>query len=209
MDNNIEKIWKEGFTKNENLDVPILINFYNQKSKHLITRIKNTMYSNNKGTIVVAFTLLVVYIIFGQILTGCIIFAVCTVAYFIGKKQLISVEQVDFGTNSYEYLKNFYSWWQSNVSKYSRVLKYLLPLIVLMIILLELFNLSLRHPIRFNQIINDSVAIYIGLGFITFVILIWVFSVPFYKKILDLIYGKEINKLRELINDMEELRASE
>ena len=206
MDNSIENIWKEGFSTNKNLNVPELVDFYNRKSEHVIIRIKNTMYNNHKSTILFAFILLVTNMMFGQVLIGCIILVVYTITYIYGKKQLESMEQIDFGTSSYEYLKNFDLWWNNTVSRYSRVVIYMFPLLIFITILLEIFSLSINEPVRLQQIISDPVAIYIGFGFVVLVTLSRVFSTIIYKKVLNLTYGKELNKLKNLIHDMEELR---
>ena len=60
MGKSIETIWKEGFLKNDALLAPKLNNLYNQKSKHLIEKIKKVSKIDNLSIIPVALIFVII-----------------------------------------------------------------------------------------------------------------------------------------------------
>lgn len=208
MKKSIEEVWKEGFINHDEELIPKFVNLYNRKSIHLISRLKSTMKSSNQTSVLIAIMLFTAYMFYGRTLLGVVVLLASGIAFHAGRKQLASLEKIDFGNNAYEYLKTFEAWWKSTVFEYSRLIKYALPTFILLTMLIEVYLLYRNQPVRFRQIMNDEVSILIGIGAIALILISWLVSTHVYKKVINTIYGHELMKLRQMIAEMEELRSS-
>lgn len=106
MNKSIEDIWKEGFS-NENLTVPKITAFYNQKSISTVERI----IIQFKREVLFLIPLAICLFLFNlwldnnnAIFWGIISATPCLIWFYLGKKQLKSIVNIDYKTNSYQYL---------------------------------------------------------------------------------------------------------
>ena len=63
MEKTIEKIWKEGFLKEDELAAPRINNLYGRKSKHIVDNLMSTVKKNILGIFAGALILLTVSVI--------------------------------------------------------------------------------------------------------------------------------------------------
>tara|TARA_B100000575_G_C23103718_1_gene636916 strand:+ start:1081 stop:1707 length:627 start_codon:yes stop_codon:yes gene_type:complete len=106
MEKSIEKIWENGFL-NEDLITPKIKSLYNQKSISLVESIINKF----KKKVLILIPLGILFFIFNIILDndnaifwGIISAAPCFGWFLLGKKQLKAIKEIDYKSNSYDYL---------------------------------------------------------------------------------------------------------
>jgi hypothetical protein len=106
MEKSIEQIWKNGFL-NEDLLIPKVKSLYNQKSISIVENIINKF----KKQIFLLIPLGILVFIFNIILDnenaifwGSISAIPCFIWFLIGKNQVKSIKEIDYKSNSYDYL---------------------------------------------------------------------------------------------------------
>ena len=106
MNKPIENIWKEGFTKND-LIIPKIVNFYNKKSISLVEKVINTF----KKEVAFLIPLGVCFFLFNIWLDnenahfwGLISASPCIFWFYLGKRQIKSISEIDYKASSYQYL---------------------------------------------------------------------------------------------------------
>ncbi len=218
MEKSIEKIWKEGFLKNDALVAPQLNNLYNQKSIHIIDKFKRMFKINLMAIVAFSFVFLIVSFFVGIPIMGIIFFVTLSVLVVINKHLLNGLEEIDKGVSSYEYLKAFNQWINKQVSINRRMSTFLYPIIFISIVIGFWFNDAEGIPLG-ERLVNevligfpDIYLIYgipligIGIGLLILGLLAF-FGGRIYQWDLNLVYGRIFKKLEELLADIESLNA--
>ena len=106
MNKTIENIWKEGFT-NKDMVIPKINDFYNKKSISLVDKVINTF----KKEVTFLIPLGVCFFLYNIWLDndnaafwGAVSALPCLVWYYLGKRQIKSIEDIDYKASSYQYL---------------------------------------------------------------------------------------------------------
>jgi len=106
MEKSIEQIWQNGFL-NEDLVIPKIKSLYNQKSISLVESIINKF----KKGVLLLIPLGILIFLFNitldndnAIFWGFISVIPCFFGFLIGKKQVTSIKEIDYKSNSYDYL---------------------------------------------------------------------------------------------------------
>ena len=218
MEKSIETIWKEGFLKSDALVAPKLNDLYNQKSKHIIDKFKRMFKINLVAIVIGSFLFLVASFVIGIPVTGIGFFLILSVVVIVNRKLLPGLEKIDKNVNSYQYIKAFDSWMKENFSINRKMAKYYYPLFFLSVVLGYWFSnqngTSLGETLV-NKVVLNYPDIYlvfgiplIGiLGLILILFILAFFGGRIYNWDLNIVYGRVLKKLDELITDMEELRS--
>lgn len=213
MEKSIEDIWKEGFLKNNDLTVPKINDLYNRKSQHIIDKFKRYFSINLIAIVVFALLVLITAILGGTPFIGFSIFSLLILIVFIGKRKLETLQQIDKGLNSYQYLQTFDQWLKDMLSLYKKLYRFLYPLFFLLFFWGTFFSVLDQATIQ-KLAAKSSQAFYTFrgvpvswiLGSLLFAGLIVLFSGVIYRFDIHLIYGRQLKKLDEILADMEELR---
>ena len=213
MERSIESIWKEGFLNAARLDAPRINNLYNQKSMHIVDRFKRTGKRNLYGIAIGAAIFLVISILIKIAYIGVFVGLLMTYLIWIGKRQSVDLEQIQYGSSSYEYLYAFDRWLKNAIAEYGRVYRYVYPLLFLAFIIGALYARFLDQPSIMSHIMADpdtylvnGLPIFWIIPIALIILLVSFFSGAIYKFDLYSIYGGIFKKLEELLADMEELR---
>ncbi len=218
MEKSIENIWKEGFLKSDALIAPKLNNLYNQKSIHIIDKFRRMFRLNLIAIVAFSFIFLIVSYFLGILLMGAIFFVALTVLVIINKRLLNALESIDKGENSYQYLKEFNQWIKMQIAVNKRISTFLYPIIFMSFIIGFWFKdadgiflgerLVAKILIRFPDIhlvygipLIGIIAAFIILGLLAF------FGGRIYQWDLNIIYGRVLRKLEELMADIESLNT--
>jgi len=217
MEKSIETIWKEGFIKNDALVAPKLNDLYNQKSIDIVDKFKH-MYKINRIAIV-AFAILIIplsYItrmIYMGIPMAILFIAISLVAHKFSKQ----LDTIDKNTSSYEYLSSFNKWVKDMIAVNSKLSTFLYPYVFLAVVL-GFWFIDIDGTILGDRFINGFVSEFPTTSLVNgFPILL---LIPFFLAIgilaffggkigkwdINLVYGRVLNKLEDLLSDMEELR---
>ena len=217
MEKSIEDIWKEGFLKSDALVAPKINNLYNQKSIDIIDKFKRMFKINLIAIVAFSFIFLIVSFFNGVPIMGAIFFVTLTVLVIINKKLLDGLEKIDKGVSSYQYLKAFNQWIQKQVAINKRMSRFLYPIFFLSIVVGFWFNDAEGIPLGerlIGEVLYGFPDIYLIQGIPLIVIsvillivgLLAFFGGRIYLWDLNLIYGRVLKKLEELMADIEELK---
>ncbi|EPR71109.1 hypothetical protein [Cyclobacterium qasimii] len=218
MEKSIEAIWKEGFLRNEALVGPKITNLYNQKSIHFIDKYKRMFKINLNAIAIGSIAVLGFSFFIGIPIMGIGLFLVSTGVFLVNKKLSKGLDRIDENVNSYQYLKSFRSWLDDQISVNKKMARIYYPLIFLSTIMG--FWYSSRNGQQLSKtIMNELTVKYPDLyvvfgmpliGILAVVLMLTVlafFGGKIYNWDLNIVYGRVIRKLDELISDMEDLRA--
>ena len=217
MEKSIETIWKEGFLTNDALVAPKLNDMYNQKSQHIIEKFKRMYRININAIIVFALLLLPFTYITNMPYMGIPMFFIfCFVIVFSlkFKKKLYTIETTQ---NSYQYLQSFNEWVKEMVSFNTKMSRYLYPTIFVALglgfwfgsiggdIPGEVFvsELLVEYP---TMTVLFGLPLFMIIGGVVLISLLAYFGGKIGQFDLNLVYGRILRKLDEMLSDMEELR---
>lgn len=213
MERSIESIWKEGFITSESLAVPKLTSIYNQKSMHIVERFKRTGKRNLYGIAIGAILFFGLTILLNIAHIGAFIGLMMAYLIWVGRRQARYLEEINYGSSSYEYLKAFNDWLKNAIEEYGRIYRYLYPILFLAFILATLYAELLGQQSIISKIMSDpdtyliqGLPIFWILPIMLFIVLVFFFSGALYRFDLYSVYGGIFKKLDELMKDMEELR---
>ncbi len=211
MEKSIENIWKEGFLKSDALVAPKINNLYKQKSIHIIDKFKRMMKVNIYVIWFFAFLNLGLYAALGTPIAGIFIFLLLMGVSWISIKRAKTLKNLDTNLNLYDYIKSFNSWLKTAISNNTKVMRFFYPLIFLAAFM------PIVHALKAEEVTNEAIlnsGFHLIYGIPTFVwiialaiaVLIYVFGGKIYMWDVNLIYGRVIRKLDELMADIEELK---
>jgi hypothetical protein len=218
MEKSIETIWKEGFLKSDILVAPKLNDLYNKKSEHIVDKFTRMFRINLILIVVGSFLVLGMSYLVQIPYMGLGMFVILNILVVINKRLMKGLRKIDKSVNSFQYLKTFDSWMKEQVSINEGFARFLYPVFFLSILSGWWFGefggdvpgqtfvneLTLRYP---EMLIIFGIPLYGLLGGILAVVLLAYFGGKIYKIDLNIVYGRELKKLNEIIEDMEELRT--
>jgi hypothetical protein len=218
MGKSIENIWKEGFLKSDALVAPKVNNLYNQKSIHIIDKFKRMFKINLIAIIAFSFVFLIISYFIGIPITGAIFFITLTVLVIINRRLLNSLEKIDKGVSSYQYLKAFNEWIKKQVAINKKMSTFLYPIIFLSMIIGFWYKDAEGTPLGerlVGKLLHNFPDLYLiqGIPLIAIVAVILIVSLlayfggRIYQWDLNLVYGRVFKKLEELMADIESLRS--
>lgn len=212
MEKSIESIWKQGFLESNAMVAPKLNNLYNQKSIHIIDKFKRMFRINLNALVVFSFFVLIMSFIVKLPVMGVLMFILFNVIVIVNRKLLKGLNKIEKNVSSYQYLKSFDGWMKEQVSINMKMSRYIYPYIFLAMV--AGFWSSNPFQETLDRIFGDyqpyqifGIPVFWVLGMLLIVIILAAFGGRIYKWDLNLVYGRVLKKLDELIADMEELRA--
>lgn len=200
MEKSIENIWTKGFLREEKLAAPRINNLYQRKSRLLIEELKRTYRFDNRSIIPLALIFLVGFSIAGHVLLGLYFMILMLTMFFLNKKKLKSLEEVDINTTTYDYLIKYRKMFFRLKKFYTRLLGFGLPIAGIIGYYLFFRNSSVLEKIlQLKPLYIVAIVLALSGMLAAIGILSYLLSVR-------LIYGKFIQRLDDMIADMEELR---
>ncbi len=212
MDKTIENIWKEGFINAEEISAPKINNLYNQKSIHIIDKIKR-MNKINLIAIAIGAPIFVVITYFMHIqIIGIMVFIILYAILYANRNLMKGFNSIDKGENSYEYLNSFNNWLKLQLVLNRKLAGYYYPALFLAVVIGLWFSPGIQ--MLFQEILSKPNEIYLLGDFpILWTIPVIVISIGLafvggrlYDFDVRLVYGPIYKKLDDIITDMEELR---
>ncbi|WP_044212014.1 hypothetical protein [Flammeovirga sp. OC4] len=211
MEKSIENIWKKGFINQEALVAPKINALYEKKSINFVDKFIRD-FKVNLWAIAIFTIVPIVLSIIGNVLgLGIIICLALWYVVYYGYKQLIVLQGLEKTNTSYDYIKQFDGWLKNTINGYTNIYRFVYPL-VLIISTFGVWETFLKQ-----QIINNYEAqellwgmpktglLIVAIG----AVLLSVFTKKIYHFDMNLVYGAQFRKLREMIAEMEELKKEE
>lgn len=218
MERSIENIWKEGFLKGDALVAPKINDLYNQKSIHIIDKLKRMFKINLIAIVAFSILFLIVSIFIGIPIMGGLFMAALMVMVLINKRLLNDLEKIDKGVNSYQYLKAVNQWVAKQVTINKKMSRFLYPIFFLSFILGFWFQ-NAEGTFLGERIVGEflirfpNMYLIYGVPLIGIVIVVLVMGLlavvggRIYRWDLNLVYGRVFKKMNELLTDLESLRS--
>jgi hypothetical protein len=215
MENSIEAIWKQGFLNEKSLVAPKINDLYNQKSIHLIDKMKRLYKIQIIITVNAAILIPVTYYLMDATWQGIAISAMLLITLWYGLRQNRDFKTLDYGASSLDYLRSFNRLLNDKLSKTEKIFRFFYPFLFL-IASSAAWSTWSKHGItqKWHQKYPDR--IYIGdaplvalilIGMAT--LLIFYFSDRIFKWDVRMVYGRVLDKLKETIAEMEKLKQEE
>jgi hypothetical protein len=204
MNKSIENIWKEGFT-NKDMVIPKINDFYNKKSISLVEKVINTF----KKEITFLIPLGVCFFLYNIWLDndnaafwGAVSALPCLFWYYLGKRQIKSIEDIDYKASSYQYLVSIRQKLERIEKFYKRLVLSSVPISLSPMLIYTYYN---QKGKSIGEIFGVE-----GLNLPTETIFLILPIVTLFALLLTEIYFKRIflknsKKIGWLINEMEEL----
>lgn len=215
MENSIENIWKQGFLNEKSLVAPKINDLYNQKSIHLIDKMKRMYKINIIAILSMAMIIPVMYYSMQVMWEGISIsiMLLFIAGYSLWQKR--GYKTLDYGATSLDYLRSFDSLLNDNLARSEKIIRFFYP-ICFLVALSAMWSAWSKQGItqKWHQKYPDH--IYIGdiplyaliiVGLLTLLILY--FSDKIYRWDIRVVYGRVFKKLKETIAEMEKLKQEE
>ncbi len=212
MTKSIETMWKQGFINEPQLVAPKLNDLYNRKSQNMVDKLQQMFAINIKAIIIGSVIMLLMMSLIGAHWLGVYICALLAPLVVIVKKELNKSYQLSKGQSSYDYLINFNRWLQSSIASYASYYKAFYPLLFIGMATQAVVSnaggkiTALAMQNWPTEITLFGLPYYLVIILAVLLLLITKYAETFYRWDLNLIYGRQLKKLDELIADMEELR---
>ena len=212
MKNSIEVIWKEGFLNEKSLVAPKINDLYNQKSKDLVDKMERMYRANLIAIVGMSIVFPILYYFLDVIWQGVAASLLLLLTAWYSKRQKRSIQTLDHGATSLDYLKSFDRGLKDALLRGEKVLRFTYPLyfLIAMSILWSAWN---KGPLTSKMYQKYPDVIFIGsvplfawiiAGVATLLMLY--FSGRIYRWDVRLIYGRVFGKLEETIAEMEKLK---
>lgn len=212
MEKSIESIWKQGFLDSNAMVAPKLNNLYNQKSIHIIDKFKRMFKINLIALVLFSFIILIASFFSKIPVMGILMFILFNVIVIVNRRLFKGLNTIDKNVSSYQYLKSFDTWMKSQIAVNYKMSKYIYPYIFIAMVSGFWFSSPFKETLNrlfgsYQPYMLFNVPIFWLLGMLLMVILLAIFGGRIYKWDLNIVYGRILKKLDELLADMEDLRA--
>ncbi len=212
MEKSIETIWKEGFLDTNAMVTPKLNNLYNKKSIHIIDKFKRMFKINLIALVVFSFIVLIASFFSKIPVMGILMFILFNVIVLINKRLFKGLNTIDKNVSSYEYLKSFDTWMKDQIAVNYKMSRYIYPYIFIAMVSGFWFSSPFRETLNrlfgnYQPYMVFNIPVFWVVGMLLMVMLLAIFGGRIYKWDLNIVYGRILKKLDELISDMEDLRA--
>ena len=212
MKNSIEEIWKEGFLNEKSLVVPKINDLYNQKSKHVVDKVKRMFRVNFIVIVIMSIVFPIIHYFLDAIWQGAAASVLILLTAWYGKLQMNSLKTLDQGATSLDYLKSFDRWLKDLFSRSEKIARfyYTLCFLIAMSTMGLAWNkgeLTSKMHQKYPDLIfigNFPLFALIIAGVAT--LLMFYFSDRIYRWDVRLMYGRVFDKLEETIAEMEKLK---
>ncbi|MBD0400759.1 hypothetical protein [Flammeovirga sp. EKP202] len=211
MEKSIENIWKKGFINQEALVAPKINALYEKKSIHFVDKFIRDFKINLWAIALFTIVPLILSIIGNVIVLGIIICAALLYLVYYGHQQLKALNGLEKTNTSYDYIIQFDAWLKNIINGYTKIYRFVYPL-VLIISTLGIWETFLKDEIVKHYEASELLwgmpkfgLLMVAIG----AILLSVFAKKIYYFDMNLMYGSQFRKLKEMIAEMEELKNEE
>lgn len=218
MEKSIEMIWKEGFLNNNALVAPKLNDLYNQKSQDIVEKFQRMFRINLVALVVFSFVVLIASFVVDMQYMGVPMFILLNVLVLVNQKYKKSMTDLDKGASSYNYLMSFNNWMNKQVAANARMARIYYPVIFLsMVAGFWGMKLDGEHfgQTAINGMIQEfpNLILVAGIPLVVLIVLATLTGIVsllggwLYRIDLKIVYGRVMQNIKEVLADMEELRA--
>ena len=191
---------------------------YNKRSEHIVDKFTRMFKINLVAIVVGSFFVVGMSYAVNIPYMGIGMFIIVNVLVVINKRLMKGLSKIDKNVNSFQYLKTFDNWMKEQTSVNEKFSRFLYPLIFLSMVSgfwfggfggdvpgdIMVNELLLSYP---DLVLVFGIPLYIWLTGILITVLLAFFGGKIYRWDLNIVYGRVLRKLDEIIADMEELKS--
>lgn len=215
MKTSIEDIWQQGFMQKDALIAPQVNDLYNQKSKNIVDKLKTTFKWNLWGLLIGGVIVFIGLSAFSIPYLGGFICLVSWVLAYHGQQQLKTLDAIKSNISCFDYLTAFDRWLKGLITHYTRLYQWVYPMLFLAsMIQVRYSELGAKAitgfiaefpetPLLFSLPLILLVPILIFAGLLSY------FAGPLYRLDMKTVYGRQFDKLEEILTDMKGLSNTE
>jgi len=201
MDKSIEEIWNEGFQDDKILIPPIIIDLYSKKSILTVDKLKSTTKKDNWSIIPLAIIILFLFAISSEYILGLYVSSLMLSMFFLNKKRLKYLNTINTGQSCYQYLYKLQKMIKNNVKFYTRLLGIGFPFFVYIG-----FSIFILGSDQKNYILETYSLERIVIFSTVLLIIFSLIGISCYRLTNYLIYGRMINKIDEMVYELDLLK---
>jgi hypothetical protein len=211
MEDSIESIWKKGFLHEKSLVAPKINDLYNQKSKHVVDRVKRMFRINQRMIVAMSIVLPVIHYFVDALWQGVTASVLLLLTLWYNNRIIGSLKTLDPGATSFDYLQSFDRWLTDVLLQAEKIARFSYPLYVL-IAISTIWSAWTKQGVilKIHQKFPDlpfagniSLVAFALAGVL--VLLMFCFSVKIYRWEVRLMYGRVLEKLKDTISEMKTL----
>ncbi|NQZ23195.1 MAG: hypothetical protein HRT53_14200 [Colwellia sp.] len=212
MAKSIEMMWKKGFVKEAHLTAPKINDLYNRKSQNIVDKLLSMFSINIKAIVIGSLIMLVMMSLIGAPFLGLYICCLLIPLIILSNSELKKSVNLSKGQSSYDYIMSFDKWLKSSIEVYSCYYKVFYPMLFLGMAVQGMVSQAGGKLISMliEEFPTDFILLgqpyYLLVAITVLTLIIMRYSTALYRWDLNIVYGRQFNKLEELIADMEELR---
>lgn len=212
MKKSIEEIWKEGFLNEKSLVAPKINDLYNQKSKHVVDKVKRMFRVNLIVIVITAMVFPIIHYFLDAIWQGVAASVLLLLTAWYTKRLTHDIKKLDQGATSLDYLKSFDRWLKDALGRGEKTLRFSYPLyfLIAMGTMWSAWNkgeitsqIYRKYP---DVVFIGSVPLFVWIIAGAATLLMLYFSDRIYRWDVRLMYGRVFDKLEETIAEMETLK---
>lgn len=208
MNESIESIWKDGFADDMTSLAPKINDLYNQKSQNLVDKFEHMFVVNQNAVLAAAVMILLVLWYLGAPFLAILIALMLSGLVLVGKQQLKELRLINKSVSCFEYLQAFEQWLEKAIQQYTRIYHAFYPALFL------ICGMRFLYSDLAASILPGYASEYLILGLpLVLVLPVALVAVvlgfaggAIYRADVNLVYGQQIYKLKELIAEMKALR---
>ncbi len=212
MAKSIEMMWKKGFVKEAHLTVPKINDLYNRKSQNIVDKLMSMFSINIKAVMIGGLVMLGMMSLIGAPFLGLYICCLLIPLIILSNSEIKKSVNLSKGQSSYDYLMSFDKWLKSSIETYSGYYRVFYPMLFLGMATQGIVSeaggklISMLVEVFPTDLVLLGQPYYLLATITVLTLIIMRYSTALYHWDINIVYGRQFNKLEELIADMEELR---
>lgn len=216
MEKSIENIWKEGFMNSEMSTIPKIDDIKSLQSLYFVDQFKKSYQTNIIVLTATAILILLAAVIGGVPFTGLFLFLLFASLAILGRKELNKLERINMGIDCYEFLQKVNHWVKELLARFQQIYRFWIPLFFIGgswgLLNTNFFIPFLGESLMDKIVSSPSTYLLADLPVLWIMGIVLVatglsfFSAQFFKREMKSIYGEQINRLDQLLEEMKELR---
>lgn len=211
MEKSIESIWKKGFINNESLIAPKINALYEKKSINFVDKFIRDFKINLWAILVFSIVPIIIGYLSNALIAGILINTLLLYTTYFGKKRLEILKSLEKTSSSYQYIKQFNTWLQETIKHYTNIYRIVYPSVFILSIIITWEGVLKEEIVKNFQPEELFMGMPIIWSCIVFIValIISALAKKIYQLDMNIVYKAQFDKLKVMIEDMEELRKEE
>lgn len=209
----IEQIWQQASEQQDPLQIPQVKNLYQRRSENLVDKIEQLFELNKRALIWASGIMFTVFLALNLPIVAIIIPACLMYLVKHSSGDIKEFSALDKTANSYQYIAGFYELLQNKLTKYGQLYRWIYPILLasalIQLAYSEIGQVGINSWIEASPslLLVLNVPVLAWLVIIVLCSLVSWFAPKIYALDVQAFYGRQFEKLDQIVSDLEALRA--